>query len=194
MPTHDAASGRAGVAESSTGRKDRGNSLPEVLVAMALMGIAVSVVIGGLRTTIQASTTSDEQAKTEAVLTSASDRLSASDYIPCPGDDYGDYAFFVSAAATAVGWDGDQVAIIDLAYWDSTAGSSVDADGDPIEADGDWSATNSLTTDVECNPDISLTTSRTLQRFTIQVTSRTGKIVRTIEVVKSPIVADPSAA
>lgn len=179
---------------SARPERDRGNTLSEVLIAIVLLGFAVTGVIGGLRTIIVASSTSDEQAKTEAVLTSASDRLTAANYIPCPGSDYGDYAHLIASAATAVGWGAGQVQIVELEYWDASAGGTLDAEGDPIEADGDWSATNSLTTAVECNPDINLTTSRTLQKFTIQVTAPSGDLARTIDVVKSPLVTDPSAA
>lgn len=175
-------------------RIDRGHTLSEVLIAIVLMGFAVSAVIGGMTMTIRASSTSDEQAKTEAVLTSAGDRLTAANYIPCPGSDYGDYAHLIAAAATTVDWAASQVQIINLEFWDASAGGTVDAEGDPIEADGAWSTTNSLTTAVECNPDINLTTSRTLQKFTIEVTSPSGDTVRTIEVVKTPLVADPSEA
>lgn len=177
-----------------TRRPDRGHSLAEVLISIVLLGFSVSGVVAGLRMTILASSSSDEQAKTEAVLTSASDRLTAANYIPCPDALYGDYAHLVAAAATSVDWDASQVQIISLEFWDASAGGAVDADGDPIEADGAWRPTNSLTTAVECNPDINLTTSRTLQKFTIQVTAPRGELVRTIEVVKSPLVADPSAA
>lgn len=173
-------------------RRDRGNTLPEVLVAMALMGFAVSAVIGGIRMMIVASSTSDGQAKTEAVLTSAADRLTAADYYACPGADFGAYAHLIANAATDVEWDPTQVRILSLEYWDSTAGGTVDADGDPIEADGDWRPTNSLLP-TECNADVNFTTSRTLQKFTIQVSSPNDEFVRTIEVVKSPLVADPQS-
>jgi len=173
-------------------RRDRGNTLPEVLVAMALMGFAVSAVIGGIRMMIVASSTSDGQAKTEAVLTSAADRLTAADYYACPGADFGAYAHLIANAATDVEWDPSQVRILRLEYWDSTAGGTVDADGDPIEADGDWRPTNSLLP-TECNADVNFTTSRTLQKFTIEVSSPNAEFVRTIEVVKSPLVADPQS-
>ena len=173
-------------------RRDHGNTLPELLVAMALMGFAVSAVIGGIRMVIASSSTSDGQAKTEAVLTSAADRLTATDYVACPGADFGSYLPEIQSAAGAVDWDSSQVRILSLEYWDSTAGGTVDADGDPIEADGDWRPTNSMLP-TECNDDINFTTSRTLQKFTIQVSSPNDEFVRTIEVVKSPLVADPQS-
>lgn len=160
-------------------------------MAIVLMGIAVSAVIVGLRTVIVASSRSDDQAKVEAVLISASDRLRAADYIPCPGSTYGDYGFLAAAAASTVGWEGDQVTIERIQFWDATAGGPATPGGDPVDADGEWAATNSLSGAVDCNPDINLTTSRTLQKLTIRVTAPSGGLTRTIDVVKSPIVADP---
>ena len=176
------------------GPVDRGSTFVEILVAIILLGIAVSSVIAGLRMTIIASSTSDDQAKVEAVLTSASDRLSSSDYVPCPSLANGDYAHLVAAAADTVDWAPEQVAIEEILFWDSSAGGTTTLAGDPIDADGAWATTNSFV-DVngQCNEDINLTTSRTLQRVTIRVTSPDGDTSRTIEVVKSPIVADPGS-
>jgi type II secretory pathway pseudopilin PulG len=173
-------------------RRDAGNTFTEILVAIVLMGFAVTSVIAGIRMTILVSSTSDEQAKVEAVLTSASDRLSSADYVPCPSLTDGDYAHLVAAAADTVDWQPEQVVIEEILFWDASAGGNVTPEGDPIDADGEWSATNSFIDGSGlCNQDINLTTSRTLQRVTISVTSPDGSTSRSIEVVKSPIVADP---
>ena len=183
-------------------RPDRGTGFAEILVSIVLLGTVIVALIAGLRTTISVSSGSEDQAKVEAILTSAADRLTAADYIPCPGNDFGDYEHLVGAAAAAVNptndpdqqrWTADLVNIENILFWDSTAGGTTNADGDPIDADGAWSTTNSLNGSGECNADINLTTSRTLQLVTISVTSPDGDIVRTIQVVKSPIVADPEA-
>jgi len=167
-------------------RGDDGNTFAEILVAIVLMGTAIIAVIGGIRGVISASKVNEQQARVEAVLTSASDRLRAADYVPCPDLD-GDYGQLSAAAAAAVGWDGETVDIIEVQYWDASAGGST-ASGDQIEADGAWSDVNSLVTASGCQSDINLTTSRTLQKLTIEVTSPNGNITRSIEVVKSPIV------
>ncbi len=169
-----------------------GFTLVEVLIALVLLGTIVITVMIGMRTIIAASSTSDEQAKVEAVLTSAADRLRAADYVPCPGVD-GDYAHLSAAAAASVGWDASQVSIIDIQYWDPTLGGA-DDDGDYVDADGGWQEVNSLVTPSGCQSDINLTTSRTLQKIVMQVSSPDASIVRTIEVVKTPVVADPDSS
>lgn len=172
--------------------RDHGFTLTEVMVAMALMATSVVAVIGGVRGVISASSTSDAQAKVESVLTSAADRLRAADYIPCPDVD-GDYGHLSAAAASTVGWEADAVEITEIMFWDATAGGVLPS-GASIDADGDWSISNSLSTPLGCQSDISLTTSRTLQKLTIVVTSPGGDVVREIEVVKSPLVALPADA
>ena len=179
-------------AMSSTARvHDEGSTFIEILISIVLLGFAVMAVIGGLRVVILASSASNDQAKVEAVLTSAADRLAATDYIPCPSLANGDYAYLAGAASASVddpSWaSGGVVTIENISYWQAGSGSARNAAGDPIEADGSWGPSNGLT----CNSDINLTTSRTLQRITIRVTAPSGGVSRTIEVVKSPIVANP---
>ncbi|MEM1334646.1 MAG: type II secretion system protein [Actinomycetota bacterium] len=170
-------------------RADRGNTFVEILVAIALMGTIVVTVIGGIQGIIRASSTNEEQARVEAVLVSASDRLRAADYVPCPDLD-GDYGFLASAAAATVGWPGSTVDVVDIEFWDASAGGTTPS-GDVIEADGAWGPVNSFVTPSGCQPDINLTTARTLQKLTIEVTSPDGSLTRSIEIVKSPIVPDP---
>jgi type II secretory pathway pseudopilin PulG len=177
-------------AAASTPRRDRGSTFTEVLVAIVLMGIAFSAVIAGIRTIIAASSTSDDQAKVEAVLNSASDRLANWAYKPCPGANGEVYAPIVSAASSSVGWENSTVAIVSVEYWDPSNGGA--NTGDLIDADGSWSATNSFA-GAGCNEDINLTTSRTLQKIRVSVTSPNGEITRVLDVVKSNVVADPTS-
>ena len=170
-------------------RPDAGSTFQEVLIAIVLMGFAFSAIIAGIRTVIVVSSLNDDQSKVDAVLNSASDRLANWAYRPCPGPNGEGYAPVVEAAAAAV--DGSAqgtVQIIDVDYWDPSLNAP-----DPnhvIDADGGWVDSNSLAGN-DCNEDISLTTSRTLQRITIQVTSPSGKVTRCLEVVKSNVISDP---
>ncbi|MEM9040163.1 MAG: prepilin-type N-terminal cleavage/methylation domain-containing protein [Actinomycetota bacterium] len=170
---------------SERDQRDDGFTLTEVLVAIVLLGVAVSVIIAALRTTIVVSQTSDEQAKVEAALTAAADRLTTTDYITCP-DDTSDYHSEVGAAASVVGWPAEQIEIVEIQFWDPAFGQG---GADVVSADGDWVADNTLV-GAGCDDSAVFTTSRTLQRITIQATSPDGSLVRTLEVVKANICAD----
>jgi type II secretory pathway pseudopilin PulG len=152
-------------------RRDRGSSLIEVVIAVALMGIVVSGVLGAIRL----SRFSDDQAKVEAVLGSAADRLANYAYIPCPtNNSNGGYLPIIQAAAGTVDWPTSTVALTGMYFWSSTSTSS-----------GTWLTTNGLSA-TECNESASLTTARTLQRITFMVTSPSG-YSKSLEVVKSNV-------
>jgi type II secretory pathway pseudopilin PulG len=172
-------------------RRDRGNTFNEVLIAVALMGFAFTAVITGMRTVIAASSRSDDAAKVEAALNSASDRLAAWSYTPCPGPNGEDYLPVVQAAVGNVGWAArpDLISITNVRYWNSSR--KADGSTSVNDADGSWASANSPSG--VCNEDIGLTTSRTLQMITIQVTSPSGEVVRSLDVVKSNVVADPTS-
>lgn len=142
------------------------------------MGMVVAGVLGAMATSVSMSRMSDDQAKVEAVLGSAADRLTGYAYIPCPSGGtagFGGYLPIVQAAAGAVGWPTSTVSISDIRYW--SPGASV--------ASGTWNASNGLSGS-ECNEAASLTTSRTLQKVTITVSSPEG-LVRSMEVVKTNV-------
>ncbi|KGA07146.1 MAG: hypothetical protein GM46_9240 [actinobacterium acAcidi] len=140
-------------------RRDRGSSLIEVVIAVALMGVVISGVFGAMWSAIHLSKFSDDQAKVEAVLGSAADRLANYAYIPCPtNNSNGGYLPIIQAAAGTVDWP---------------------------SSTGTWLETNALSVN-ECNETASLTTARTLQRIKITVTSPSG-YAKSLEVVKSNV-------
>ena len=156
-------------------RRDRGSSLIEVVIAVALMGIVVSGVLGALWSAIRLSRFSDDQAKVEAVLGSAADRLANYAYIPCPtNNSNGGYLPIIQAAAGTVDWPTSSVSLTGMYFWNSTSAPS-----------GTWVTTNGLS-GAECNETASLTTARTLQRITFLVTSPSG-YSKSLEVVKSNV-------
>ena len=156
-------------------RRDRGSSLIEVVIAVALMGIVVSGVLAAMWSAIRLSRFSDDQAKVEAVLGSAADRLANYAYIPCPtNNSNGGYLPIIQAAAGTVDWPTSSVALTGMYFWNPTSASS-----------GTWITTNGLT-GAECNETASLTTARTLQRITFMVTSPSG-YSKSLEVVKSNV-------
>ena len=103
-------------------RRDRGSSLIEVVIAVALMGIVVSGVLGALWSAIRLSRFSDDQAKVEAVLGSAADRLANYAYIPCPtNNSNGGYLPIIQAAAGTVDWPTTSVALTGMYFWNSSS-------------------------------------------------------------------------
>lgn len=156
-------------------RRDRGSSLIEVVIAVALMGVVISGVFGAMWSAIHLSKFSDDQAKVEAVLGSAADRLANYAYIPCPTNiSYGGYLPIIQAAAGTVDWPSSTVALTGMYFWNPTSPAS-----------GTWLVTNALSV-TECNETASLTTARTLQRIQFTVTSPSG-YAKTLEVVKSNV-------
>ena len=154
---------------------DRGSSLIEVVIAVALMGIVVSGVLGAMWSAIRMSSFSDDQAKVEAVLGSAADRLANYAYIPCPANNTnGGYLPIIQAAAGTVDWPTSSVTLTGMYFWNPSSTST-----------GTWLTTNGLS-GTECNETASLTTARTLQRITFMVTSPSG-YSKTLEVVKSNV-------
>ncbi|MGD9701601.1 MAG: type II secretion system protein J [Acidimicrobiia bacterium] len=155
---------------------DAGFSLVELIVAISLMGIATTSVLGGLWSATRVSNVTNDKAKVEAVLSSAADRLTGWAYLPCPGNDAnGGYLPIVQAAAGTVGWPASTVTILDLSYWSPTG-----------DAAGSWAAQNGLG-GTECNQAVGLSTSRTLQKITIRVAAPDGRTVRQLEVVKNDV-------
>ena len=80
----------------------------------------------------------------------------------------------MQAAAGTVDWPTSTVSITDLRFWSPSSSSQ-----------GQWVTENNLTLG-ECNESASLTTSRTLQRITVTVTSPSG-YSRSLEVVKNNV-------
>lgn len=158
-----------------TSTRDDGSSLVETVIAVSLMGLVVAGVLGAMWSSVRLSRFSDDQAKVEAVLGSAADRLANYAYIPCPTlSGNGGYLPIVQAAAGSVDWDASTVTLTSVRFWSPTSSST-----------GTWSATNGLTAS-ECNEAASLTTARTLQLVTIEVTSPSG-YRKSLEVVKNNV-------
>ena len=179
-----------GVDDAQSGRRrDRGFTLIETTLGIGLMGTVILVIISGIIGVIRVSSTSDDAARVEAMLTSAADRLSGWTYLSCPElNTDGGYAAVVSAAADDVDWSHpNALTIVDIKYWDPTLNPSPDPLLDTLAADGGWADSNALETTASCGEDVNLTTSRTLQRVAIEARSPSGKIVRQLEIVKSNV-------
>lgn len=150
---------------------DRGYTLVEMLVAIVLMGTIVLAIMGGMWAVVRASSQNDQRAKVQAVLGAAGDGISNYRYISCPEVDEG-YEPFGQKAAAAVGWPLDSVEIVAYRYWNPDTES--------------WDENNSVQGD-ECNPNVTLTTSKTLQKLTIRAEAPGGGYSATIDIVKADI-------
>lgn len=159
---------------TSTGSRDHGLSLVEVVVTIALLGIAVVAVLLSLRTTIRASTVDRDHAISFAWLQAASDEIYRVPRVSCTsGNNQVRSAY--DAAAKSVdrppAWDGTTAAIevTGVEYLGKTGPDAV----------FEWDVAFCFEgTGYEDSP---LYT----QRVTIQTTSPDGELVKTLQMVKS---------
>lgn len=141
-------------------RRDVGSTFIEVLVAIVLIGLVVLPILAAVRASIRASSISSESAEIETLLVNAIDRVSRAP----SGCDYTPYA---AAAVEIFGWSVDG---LDVEQW------YLEADGAWAAGEDDWEA---CPTDSERPPE------GQAQKIRITVTSDTGQVSRSIEVVKS---------
>jgi prepilin-type N-terminal cleavage/methylation domain-containing protein len=159
-------------------RRDRGYTLTELLIAMALMGTVILAILGGMFAVVRASRVSDERAKVQAILGSAGDSLVNYVHVKCPepeDDQMNTYLGLVQRAADTVGWPPSTVDITAYRFFDPAAGT--------------WDENNSVQ-GTECNPGVFLTPAKTMQKLTITVTSPSGDTRQSIDIVKVDIRAD----
>lgn len=155
-------------------RRDRGTSLVEVLIAVVLLGGAVTGTLTAVRSATFASALQRDHATAHAWLQSAADALYARDKVLCdPGAaDQGRAAVTAAYAATVrlvpnpEGWAESQIGIIDVGFWNAVPL----ANGVTRFAFGDV-----------CHETIGLG----LQMIEIEVRSPSGRILEQVEIVKS---------
>ncbi len=163
--------GDEGAGQVSDAARDAGTTLIEILVTIVLLGGMVGVIMDGMWTSIRVSRMSDDQAKVEAVLGSAADRLANYAYLPCPQLNDG-YEPIIQSASGAVNWATSTVSVVNIEFWDPT-----------MPGANKWQGAN-----LACNDAAGLTTSKTLQRITIQVVSPQTGHTRQLQVVKNNVV------
>lgn len=158
-------------------RRDEGSTLVEVLVSLTLLAFVVSSILPAMWTAIRVTRVSDVQAKVEAVLGSAVDRVTNYGWHPCPeADALGGYQSKAGNAAAIFGWPASTVEVVRVQYWDTTTRTWTDTN--PVAA-GDCGRTV-----------ISITKERTLQKVTIRVTSPVGDDSNQVDVVMGDIRTD----
>lgn len=155
-------------------QRDGGFSFTEVLVAIVLLGLTVTAVLVALRVTVRASVTDRDHASAFAWLQAASDEIYRTPRVSCTSGRPAALSAY-DAAAKAVPkppiWQGTgaQIDVIDVEYL-----------GKPnVDADFEWSQTY-------CFEGVGYADSPLYtQRVTLQATNPNGRIVETIEMVKS---------
>ncbi len=143
-------------------RADRGVSLVEVIVSIALTGGVVVSIMGALFTVVRATSQNDDAVKLQAVIGGATDQLLAVEWEGCP-DGSANYSNAAQSAAGRVGWDATTVAVIDVDYWSAAADSWVET----------------------CSGAAAPGSVDALQRITINVQSPDGELSKSFDVVKS---------
>jgi type II secretory pathway pseudopilin PulG len=68
--------------------REGGETLVELLFAMAMLSIAVVTIVGSMATAISFSTRHRQQASAATYLTTAAENVKAADYSPCPSASY----------------------------------------------------------------------------------------------------------
>jgi prepilin-type N-terminal cleavage/methylation domain-containing protein len=154
--------------------RDRGFTLSEVIVAIALTGVLVLTIIAAGWTLIRVSRVSDEQAAVEAVLGAAADELSQFGWQSCPEETL-NYDVRVGEAASRIDWPSSSVMISKIEYWDITTGS--------------WSGVNPfVNTDTGlCGPVPTTAAASRMQRVTVRASAPGGTQARELQVVVAEI-------
>lgn len=109
-----------------TARWDAGSSLVEVLLSVAIMGIASTAILGALGTQIAGTGVHRDRVNAAAVASSAAERVKAVEYeASCTADTLTDYqdaarqATLPSDWATDKSWTTTQaIDVIEIAFWD----------------------------------------------------------------------------
>jgi prepilin-type N-terminal cleavage/methylation domain-containing protein len=91
-------------------RGEQGFSLVETVIAIAILGVIVAAMVGGLATTIATSDIHRQQAETNAVLVSAAEIIKGAAYSPCQNPPY------AANGALRPGWPSSTIGVT-VAYW-----------------------------------------------------------------------------
>ena len=105
------------MSERSDRSDEGGSTLIEVMIAVAILGIAVVTILGAMTTGMMASFGHRQQANAGDVLLSAVERVKTAPYVTCAAPtDYLSAAQGVTLP-TGGGWTASAVAIPSISYW-----------------------------------------------------------------------------
>jgi hypothetical protein len=147
---------------------DAGNSLIEIVITIALMGVVIASILTAAGAAVGASARSRESGQVETALLNASDRVSRAP-VKC---EVGGYQNYVDAAIAA--WQGGGSASVSVRHfvYDSASGAF---------AAGSWSAASPEA------PCPAQATRSKVQMVTIRIVGPSGAVSRTMEVVKGDV-------
>lgn len=146
-------------------------------MSVVLLALVVSSILPAMWSAIRVSRFSDTEAKIEAVLGSAIDRVTNYGWHPCPEtDSAGGYQSKAQNAAAMFEWPRETVEVVSIRYWDTTTKT--------------WSTVNPVPTGDCGRTTISLTKERTLQEITLRVTAPDGSQTSQIELVMGDLRTD----
>jgi len=151
-----------------------GFSLSELVVVITLMGLVATIVVATLRVTIGATVSDRDHAVAFAWLQAASDEIHQEPRVSCSAGTTAVRAAYQSAADAAVvppmwAGNGATISVTDIEYLGKTS----------VDADFEWSSSF-------CFEGAGYSSSPLYtQRVTVEVSSPGGRIVQTLQMVKS---------
>lgn len=120
---------------SSRGGGERGETLVEILLTIAVVGIAVVGILGGIGTGISLSNRRVQQVRASAVLVSAADSVKVqahNSYVPCPTVTTSSYQP-TQGVSLPTGWTSANVVITAVKGWNGSAFVSCPATDSKLE-------------------------------------------------------------
>jgi type II secretory pathway pseudopilin PulG len=100
-------------------RSERGDTLVEVLMTMAIMAIAFVGILSGLATAIRLGGIHRGQANADVVLTSAAESVKNQTYVPCPAVLLTSYNPTLGVTLPS-GWSSSNVTVTAVQKWNGT--------------------------------------------------------------------------
>jgi prepilin-type N-terminal cleavage/methylation domain-containing protein len=145
--------------------RDRGITLIEILITIALIGIVVIPILSAVQVSIRGSSAATDAAELETLLVNALDRINRADR----GDYQCDLSGPPTAAVVTAGWPAGQL-VVGQEHLDTTT--------------GDWVAGACPVSPTTGNPTFQ---NGLVQRITLTLTHPDRPITRTLQVVKSDV-------
>lgn len=122
-----------------TGRHDAGVSLIEVLIAVAIMGIAMVAIVAALGTQIAGTRVHRDQSNAAVVLAAAAESVKAAAYTPCAtATTYASAAQSVTVPSDWIekSWPAASAVTLTVAHWGGSSFGATCRDNEPADTAG----------------------------------------------------------